>query len=154
MVAYFSQKFHKHEQNYCVTCRKILAVVLAIRHFKYYLCGLRFAVRTDHSALQWLMTFREPEGQVARWLEELQVYDFVIEHRPGAHHSNADALSRRLCAPDGCRSCERREVRELELRGEGEECLAVGRVEEIACRELQTVGDAEWKIEQGRDPDL
>ncbi|KAF7645993.1 hypothetical protein LDENG_00195090 [Lucifuga dentata] len=59
-------------------------------------------VRTDHSALQWLMTFKEPEEQVARWLEELQAFNFNVEHRAEARHTNADALSRCPCAADGC----------------------------------------------------
>ena len=154
VVAYFSQKLKKCERNYCVTRRELLAVVLSVRHFKYYLCGLPFTIRTDHSALQWLLTFREPEGQIARWLEELQEYHFKMEHRPGARHSNADALSRRPCAVDGCRYCDKREARELELRTDGEECAAVRRVEKAVCRELQTVTDAEWRDEQERDPDL
>ncbi|KAL7865828.1 hypothetical protein SRHO_G00110750 [Serrasalmus rhombeus] len=70
VVAYFSRTFNKAEQHYCVTRRELLAVVRAISHFKYYLCGLPFTVRTDHAALQWLMSFKEPEGQIARWLEE------------------------------------------------------------------------------------
>ena len=131
-------------------------MVLSARHFKYYLCGRPIGIRTDrhHSALQWLMTFKEPEGQVARWLEELQEYDFKIEHRPGARHSNADALSRRPCATVGCRYCERRDARELERRAEGEECAAVRSIEEVVCGELQTVNDGEWRGEQERDSDL
>jgi hypothetical protein len=50
--------------------------------------------RTDHSALQWLKTFKEPVGQVARWIERLTEYDYDIEHLPGRLHANADALSR------------------------------------------------------------
>ena len=42
----------------------------------------------------WLKTFTSPVGQVARWNEHLAEYDFQIEHRPGARHANADALSR------------------------------------------------------------
>ena len=36
-------------------------------------------------------------GQQARWLEQLEELEFVVEHRPGARHGNADALSRRTC---------------------------------------------------------
>lgn len=54
-----------------------------------------FRLRTDHHSLKWLMNFKKPQGQVARWIERLQEYDFTVEHRPGKSHSNADALSRR-----------------------------------------------------------
>ena len=28
------------------------------------------------------MNFKDPQGQVARWLEVLDTYNFEIEHRP------------------------------------------------------------------------
>ena len=57
--------------------------------------GCKFCLRTDHHSLRWLTSFKEPQAQVARWLERLQGYDFEIQHRPGKQHSNADSLSRR-----------------------------------------------------------
>ena len=47
----------------------------------------------DCGSLQWLHTFKEPEGQLARWLERLQEYTFEIKHHKGHRHQNADALS-------------------------------------------------------------
>ena len=44
---------------------------------------------------------KEPEGQLARWLEKLQEYHFDIVHRPGRKHANADSLSRRPCEQCG-----------------------------------------------------
>ena len=38
------------------------------------------------------MSFKQPEGQVASWLENLQEYDYKVEHRLGRSHVNADAL--------------------------------------------------------------
>ncbi len=52
-------------------------------------------MRTDHSSLTWLINFKEPQGQLARWIEELSQYDLIIKHRPDKQHSNADALSRK-----------------------------------------------------------
>ena len=43
----------------------------------------------------------EPEGQLARWLEQLQEYNFTISHRPGWKHQNADSLSRHPCTQCG-----------------------------------------------------
>ncbi|KAL5486596.1 hypothetical protein EMCRGX_G019098 [Ephydatia muelleri] len=39
----------------------------------------------------------QPEGQVARWLEHLEEYEFTVQHRPGKKHGNADPLSRYPC---------------------------------------------------------
>ena len=149
VIAYFSKTFNKAERRYCVTRRELLAIVRTIRHFRYYLCGLPFTVRTDHAALQWLMSFREPEGQIARWLEELAPYVFKVEYRAGARHTNADAMSRRPCASDGCRYCEKREAREKELGMEEE--LNGNR---LFCRGAQVVDSTEWKVQQERDVDL
>ncbi len=84
VLAYYSRALGKSELHYCTTRRELLAVVKSIGHFHHYLYGRRFTVRTDHAALKWLMNFRQPEGQVARWIERLQQYDFITEHRPGS----------------------------------------------------------------------
>ncbi len=63
---------------------------------------------TDHASLTWLCNFKEPEGVVARWITQLQPFDFKIVHRPGTHHSHADGLSRRTsrpCKRDTCPEC-------------------------------------------------
>ncbi len=75
----------------------------AVQHFHHFLYGRHFEIRTDHAALQWLLSFRYPEGQIARWLQRLQEYDFVIKHWAGLKHNNTDALSRRPCLQQPCR---------------------------------------------------
>ena len=84
-------------------------MVKVIKQFHAYLYGRRFLLRTDHSALRWLLNFCHPEGQIARWIESLQQYDFSVEHRSGSRHGNADALSRRPCLRDTCKHCGRLE---------------------------------------------
>ncbi len=56
------------EENYCITREELLAVVKSIKHFHKYLYGQKFVLKTDHFALQWLLNFKDPEGQVARWI--------------------------------------------------------------------------------------
>lgn len=92
VLAYGSRALHCHERNYYATRLEMLALVDFIDPFRYYLLGRNFLVRTDHHALKWLMSFKQPEGQVARWLERPQEYDFTVEHRPGLNHANADAF--------------------------------------------------------------
>ncbi|XP_053356089.1 uncharacterized protein LOC128527651, partial [Clarias gariepinus] len=109
-IAYFSRALSGPEKNYCVTRRELLAVVAALKHFRPYLYGQSFLLRTDHASLVWLLSFKEPEGQLARWLERLQDYDFIVQHRAGKLHANADALSRRPCSNERCQHCERVEA--------------------------------------------
>ena len=94
VVSYGSFALTKEQRKYCTTRKELLAVVRFTRQYRHYLLGKKFTVRTDHSSLTWLMNFKEPQGQLARWLEELSQYDMVVVHRPGRKHANADALSR------------------------------------------------------------
>ena len=113
VIAYFSRSLSRAEKNYCVTRKELFAVVKAVEKFHYYLYGRRFVIRTDHSSLRWLLSFRQPEGQTTRWIQKLQLYDFEIIHRPGRTNSNADALSRRPCYSSECGYCERLKAKEV-----------------------------------------
>jgi hypothetical protein len=104
VIAYFSKALTKPERQYCVTRRELLAVLAAVKHVHHYLYGVHFTVRTDHGALCWLTNFKNPEGQLARWLEVLGCYNFTIKHRAGIRHGNADGLSRRPCSD--CKHCD------------------------------------------------
>lgn len=97
VLAYGSRKLSKTEQNYCTTQWELLAIVEFVSHFRQYLLGRHFTLCTDHSSLRWLTKMREPEGQLARWLERLGEYDFEIIHCPGWFYINADSLSRQAC---------------------------------------------------------
>ena len=101
-IAYASQSMTKTQRRYCTTRRELLAIVRFVWKFRYYLLGRQFLIRTDHSALRWVMSFKEPSEQMARWLEILSQFHFKLEHRAGKKHTNADALSRRNCIPDEC----------------------------------------------------
>ena len=68
----FSRSLSKAEKNYCVTRKELLAIIDATEHFNYFLYGQKFVIQTDHSALQWLMSFRNVQDQLARWLQKLQ----------------------------------------------------------------------------------
>ena len=96
-IAFASRTLTKQEQRYCVAQKESQAVVCAMKHFKHYLYGKQCIVRTDHGSLGWLLNFKNPEGQLARWLQVLSSYDMTIVHRPGRQHRNADALSRIPC---------------------------------------------------------
>ena len=101
VISYGSRVLTKPERRYCITRRELLAAIHFVKYFRHYLVGKEFILRTDHASLRWLRSFKEPEGQLARWLETLDIYNFKIEHRPGVKHGNADALSRISCEQCG-----------------------------------------------------
>ena len=93
VMAYFSHSLTQAEHLYCVTRKELLALVTAVSHFHHYMYGRHFKVHTDHEALKWLMSSKNPEGQTARWIEILGIYDLKVEHHQGRIHGNADELS-------------------------------------------------------------
>ena len=73
----------------------MLAVVWAIKHFRVYLEGRKFILQTDHSALRWILSLKDPTNRLARWLACIQQYDFEVVHVKGKNNVVPDALSRR-----------------------------------------------------------
>ena len=102
VIAYSSFTLTPEQKNYCTTRKELLSIVRFTRQFRHYLLGRIFTVRTDHSSLTWLLKFKDPQGQLARWMEELSQYNMVVKHRSGSKHGNADALSR---IPDRLTPC-------------------------------------------------
>lgn len=113
---------NKAERNYCVTDRELLAVKHFTENFRHYLIGRTFTIRTDHQALKWLFSLKEPKNRIARWIEILSAFDFKIEHRPGLKHQNADALSRCPGTPEEqllrCGPCGKCNKRSLEMESD------------------------------------
>ena len=111
VIAYYSKTLAPPERNYCVTRRELLAVVKAMKHFRPYLYGTKFTLRTDHASLRWLCRRKEPSAQVTRWQEIMSAFSYKLEHRAGKRHGNADELSRQTPCLD-CKQCAAIEQRD------------------------------------------
>ena len=109
VIAYYSLVLSKQERNYCTTRRELLAIVKATDHFHPYLYGRKFTIRTIHTSLQWLLNFKNLKGQIARWLDKMQTYDFCIVYCTERSHQNADVLSHRPCFETNCKHCQNQE---------------------------------------------
>jgi hypothetical protein len=96
-IAFYSQAFSPAQRKYSATERECLALRLAIAHFREYLGPVtKFTVVTDHAALMYVMTMRDPSPRIARWQMFLSSYNFDVEHRRGK--CSREGQHRRGCA--------------------------------------------------------
>ena len=93
-VLFASKALTNNELNWHTRDKEAYAFIFALRKFRPYLLGRRFIWHTDHKGLQWLRNTRDPRGRYARWLEESEEFDFVVQYTAGVTNPHADALSR------------------------------------------------------------
>ena len=84
------------ERTYSTTDQKMLAIIFSVRKFRCYIEGCHFNMQTDHMALKFLQTVKEPASRLARWMLKLQEYDFKIHYKKGSLKVVADTLSRNI----------------------------------------------------------
>ena len=93
-IGFWSKSLNAAEKNYSATERECLAVVWGMTSLRPYVEGQKVTVRTDHDALQWLLTLDDPSGRLARWRLRLSEFSMEIVYRKGRKHQVPDALSR------------------------------------------------------------
>jgi hypothetical protein len=94
-VAFTSRKLQSAERNYPTHEQELLAVIHALRTWRYYLDGTKFTVNTDHATLRHFPTQPKLTRRQARWMELLQEYVFDFKYKRGVDNIVPDALSRR-----------------------------------------------------------
>jgi hypothetical protein len=75
--------------------RELIGLVKAVRHWRPYVWGRPFTVRTDHYSLKFLLNQRLSTIPQHTWVSKLFGYDITVEYRPCKLNGAADALSRR-----------------------------------------------------------
>src|ERR1700747_1348934 len=104
-VGYHSEGLNPAERNYDVYDREFLALIRALRFWRYLLegSGHRIKIYTDHANLTKHREAQKLSGKLSRYISFLARFDFELHHLPGKTNTTADALSRRsdYAPPEG-----------------------------------------------------
>lgn len=93
-IAYASKSFNQAGSNKSTIEQELIAIHWSIKHFKPYLYGIHFTLKSDHKPLIYLFNLKDPTSKLTRLRLELSEYQFTIEHIKGTTNVVADALSR------------------------------------------------------------
>ncbi|MCH94743.1 RNA-directed DNA polymerase (Reverse transcriptase), partial [Trifolium medium] len=93
-IAYFSKALGVRNLAKSTYEKELMAVVLAIQHWRSYLLGRKFVVSTDQKSLKQLLQQRIVTADQQNWAAKLLGYDFEIVYKQGKLNKGADALSR------------------------------------------------------------
>jgi hypothetical protein len=92
-ICYSSRTLKKSESNYSATNLELLSINHHLDKFRHYLIGRKFILRSDHKSLQYLRTFKNPTGILARWIIKIQDLDYKFEYLKGKQNAACDFLS-------------------------------------------------------------
>ena len=93
-ISFASRGFTQGEKNKSTIEKELAAIHFAITHFRPYVYGTHFLIRSDHRPLAYLFGKREPSSKLTRMRLDIEEYRFTIEYIKGSENVVADALSR------------------------------------------------------------
>ena len=100
-LAFFSRQLRPPELKYSAFDRELLALHLAVRHFRCYLEGRPLTAYTDHKPLTFAFSkMSDPwSARQQRHLSAISEFTTTILHLSGKSNTVADALSRATISP-------------------------------------------------------
>lgn len=93
-IAYFSKALYPKIVSHSAY-EEFMALALAINHWRPYLLGRKFVVKTDQKSLGHLLEQQIVTLTQQCWITKLLGYKFIVEYKLGCINRAADALSRR-----------------------------------------------------------
>jgi hypothetical protein len=92
-ITFFSRPVAPRHRALAAYERELIGLVHGVRHWRAYLWGRHFTVKTDHYSLKYLLDQRLTTIPQHHWVGKLFGFDFQVEYKPGATNTMADTLS-------------------------------------------------------------
>ena len=94
-LGFFSKALDERQQKYSAFDRELLAIVLAIKHFRFMVEGRQFTIYTDHRPLTTAIQSKtERSPRQTHHLEFISQFTTDLQHIKGSDNVVADTLSR------------------------------------------------------------
>lgn len=93
-VSYASRGFTKGEMNKSTIEKELAAIHFAVLHYKPYIYGTHFLIKSDHKPLTYLFSLKNPTSKLTRMRLDLEEFSYTVEYIKGKSNVIADALSR------------------------------------------------------------
>ncbi|WOG95792.1 hypothetical protein DCAR_0415120 [Daucus carota subsp. sativus] len=93
-IAFLSKVLAARHMSLSTYEKELMAVIMAVQRWRYYLLGHKFIIKTDHEALKYLMEQKLTTLLQHKWLSKLLGYDYSVVYKKGKDNLVADALSR------------------------------------------------------------
>lgn len=126
-LGFFSKKLSPAETRYSAFDKELLAIYLAIKHFRYFVEGRHFTIFTDHKPLVSAIASKtERSPRQVRHLDFVSQFTTDIRHVSGRANvvadflsrdtTEANAISKRSCIEDDWTSLVEHQSNDLELQ--------------------------------------
>jgi hypothetical protein len=83
VISYSSQQLRCHEEHYPSHDLELVAVVMALRAWRYYLHGNVVHIYMNHKSLKYIFTQPDLNMQQRRWLELIKDYEIEVHTTRG-----------------------------------------------------------------------
>lgn len=93
-IAFASKTFTKGESDKSTVEKELIDIHFAIKHFRPYVSGNHFIVKSDHKPLTYLFSLKDPSSKLTRLRLDIEEYNFAVEYIKCKNNLVADALSR------------------------------------------------------------
>jgi hypothetical protein len=94
-LTFFSRAVASRHRALAAYEREFIGLVQAVRHWRPYLWGHHFSIKTDHYSLKYLLDQCLATIPQHQSFGKLLGFDFSVEYKPGTMNVMANALSRR-----------------------------------------------------------
>ncbi|KAK1600861.1 hypothetical protein QYE76_017948, partial [Lolium multiflorum] len=82
-IAYFSEKLSGAKLNYPIYDKELYALIRVLEVWQHYLWPKEFIIHSDHEALKYLKAQSTLHRRLAKWVEFIESFPYIIKHKKG-----------------------------------------------------------------------